>query len=191
MNETLGFSKLLSTSKSRFAIIILLIIVLALTSFIAGKWMNSIKPPMDQMMISDGNSVVGKGMLINLEPAAELPQYEPDAIGMFVRREDNSIFIGTGINSYGVELSPDGPIAIYDGPLLEVVVAKETKIYCDDTEEPIIYNSTTKIQQKIKPGSLDELVNGSQQVQVWGRKVGDRLIADTVLYRPPWVPQRP
>lgn len=191
MNKTLGFSNLYSTRTGRFLIIIFLIIGLALTSFIAGKWMNSIRPPMDQMIISDGNSVVGKGVLIDLEPAAELPQYEPDATGMFVRREDNSIFIGTGINSYGVELSPDGPIAIYDGPLLEVVVAKETKIYCDDTEEPTSYNSTTKIQQKIKSGTLDELVNGSQQVQVWGRRVGDRLIADTVLYRPPWVPQRP
>lgn len=191
MNETFGFSKIYSTRTGRFLLIITLLFVLALTAFIAGKWMNSSKSPMDQLMISDGDSVVGKGMLIDLEPAAELPQYESDATGMFVKREDNSIFIGTGLNSYGVELGPDGPIAIYDGPLLEVVVAKETKIYCDDTEEPTSYNSTTKFQQKIKPGSLDELVNGSQQVQVWGRKVGDRLIADTLLYTQPWVPQRP
>lgn len=195
MNQTLGFSKLYSTRTGRLMIIIFLIIVLALASFIAGKWMRSTNPPIDQMMFNDdtnseGNSIVGQGVAIDVTPAAALPKTEYDALGMFVRREDNSIFIGIGINSFGVTLGPNGPVAIYDGPLLEVVITKETKIFRDETEEPTSYSSNTVLQQEIGSGSLDELVDGSQSVFVWGRKVGDRLIADVLLYKPPWVPKR-
>jgi hypothetical protein len=41
-----------------------------------------------------------------------------------------------------------------------------------------------KIQQVVEEGTLDEIGENST-ITVWGRKTGERLIADVLLYTPP------
>jgi hypothetical protein len=53
--------------------------------------------------------------------AEELPQSAPIIFGLFVRRADNSIFIGTG--GISVDAGANGePVASYNGPVIEIIV---------------------------------------------------------------------
>jgi hypothetical protein len=40
------------------------------------------------------------------------------------------------------------------------------------------------IQQVVEPGTLDEIGDGSM-LTVWGKKTGDRIIADVLVYTQP------
>jgi hypothetical protein len=42
----------------------------------------------------------------------------------------------------------------------------------------------TRIQQVVAPGSLDDLTTQTM-ITVWGRKVGDRVIADVIAFLNP------
>ena len=60
-----------------------------------------------------------------------------------------------------------------------------TKIYRDDTFVNLKdLPSGSKIQQKVVPGSLDEIGQNST-INAWGKKTGNRLIADVLLYNNP------
>jgi hypothetical protein len=67
---------------------------------------------------------------------------------------------------------------------VEVVATTNTKIYRDDTDLPDQPANGTKIQQKVSPGSLDEIGQNSM-INAWGKKTGDRLVADVILYSNP------
>jgi hypothetical protein len=41
-----------------------------------------------------------------------------------------------------------------------------------------------KIQQVLGPGSLDD-IGESSMIYIWGRKTGDRFIAEILVYSPP------
>lgn len=140
------------------------------------------------MYISQGGPG-GKSVQLNMLPAAEVPQQEPAAWGIFVRREDKSIFIGTGNISLGIRKSSDNApaevVSDYDGPVVEVVANHQTQIYQDITEMTPPEGDTgsvVDIQQKVKDGSLDDLTTNSM-VTVWGEKQGDRLIAKVIVFR--------
>jgi hypothetical protein len=140
----------------------------------------------------------GKGMVqmngvkIDIKPAAELPQDKMSTAGLFVRRQDQSIFIGTGRITMMIKKgagSSDAPESSgsYDGPVVEVVVDHQTKVYQDITEmtppdASAAQGGTASIQQKVKEGSLDDLSTNSM-VTVWGEKQGDRYIAKVMVFR--------
>jgi hypothetical protein len=111
-----------------------------------------------------------------LIPAPELPKKAPDENGIFVRRQNNSLFVGTGQLLSGS----------YDGPVVEVVVTNSTKLYGDDTQldSSSLPSNGTKFQQKVVPGNLDEIGEDSL-INAWGRKTGNRLIADVLVYNNP------
>ena len=191
-----------------------LVVLLAAAAFLAGRLMNR-KPssgPQSQMLggpagggglafkaDSSGSSgpsfSSGDGETIQLDftPAEELPTTTPAANGLFTKRDDNSIFIGTGQASISVMVGPDGnssdTSASYDGPEVEVVVTKETLIYRDATQ-PDPENPGAAIKQEVEPGSLDDL-NSQSMVTVWGRKTGDRIVAEVILYSVPMMIQAP
>ena len=196
MNEISQQSNQSTNKLSQILVIIFLVAILTGAAFVAGRWMNSESQPMDQVLLDNeddqggSSGVKSQATRINLNPAEELPESEFDILGMFVKRVDNSIFVGTGYKT-GVTLSQNGPTAIYDGPLVEIVTTQETVIYRDETEYPGGSYSGEVIQQKVGAGSLDEIVDGSQGVLAWGRKVGDRLIAEVLLYSRSWSPKRP
>ena len=124
-------------------------------------------------------------------PARELPQTPPDMNGIFDHLKDNSLFVGTGNITGGkkVDISGNGHVTLsHDGPVVEVVVTAQTKIYKDTTARQ--YNGRLpdqgEIQMVVEPGTMDEIgASGSTtMITVWGRKTGDRYIADVLVYTP-------
>ncbi len=124
--------------------------------------------------------------LTNL-PAPELPQAPADARGIFVRREDKSVFIGTGQASLMVKGSPGQTpqtATNYSGPVVEVVISQDTTVYRDTTQIPEGASGDVQVQQTVAPGSIDEIGQNSM-ISVWGRKSGDRVVAQVVVYMEP------
>jgi hypothetical protein len=129
----------------------------------------------------------------NIKNAAEIPSAPPDVQGIFRKREDNSLFIGTGNVTLAIPASntSGGQMnAQTDGPDVEVVVTRKTHIFKDTT--PITMDaieSGRELQQKVEQiESLDALVDAlgkADGLSVWGARNGDRYVAETILYRPP------
>ena len=75
-----------------------------------------------------------------------------------------------------------------DGPKVEIVVTNETTIYRETTalaEPPSVESGETQtIQQTVEESTLDDL-NSQSMVTVWGRKSGDRIIAEVLFYSNP------
>jgi hypothetical protein len=137
---------------------------------------------------------------IELTPASELPTMKPEVTGLFAERKDNSIFVSAismDAGGGGVVVSTgddgeqhaSGPQA--NGPKKEVVVTNATTIYRENTDpgEPKA-GQHLGIQQTVTQGSLDDLTSQSF-VTVWGRKSGDRIIAEVVLISNPVIFKRP
>jgi hypothetical protein len=122
-------------------------------------------------------------------PAKELPQTPADVKGLFDHRQDNSIFIGTGKVTIDVSRDPSGHVETssdHDGPVVEIVVTSQTKMYKDVTMRQFDGPPPEgqKIQQVLEPGSSSEIGQASM-ITVWGKKTGDRFIAEIVVYSPP------
>ena len=66
--------------------------------------------------------------------------------------------------------------------MVEVVVNHDTQVYRDTTEYNFKAAGEGKIQQTVKPGSVDE-ISKNMMVVVWGEKQGDRVVAKTLTYR--------
>ena len=139
----------------------ILILVVSAAAFIGGRLLNrQLNPRENQTFIA----------------AEELPQSPPDTFGLFVRQEDNSIFLGTG--GISVDSGANGePMATYDGPVIEIVTTTRTKLFREIP--PLLMFD--EIHQKVVQGKTDEL-NETMRLTIWGRKTADRLIADVLLY---------
>lgn len=173
---------------------VVLIILLAGAAFVGARLLSGKGLP----GLSSGGPIfsLGKGgdnsIRINMDdiqPAKEIPQIPADVRGLFDHRQDKSIFIGTGRVTIGVKAGPSGSVETssnHDGPVVEVVVTSQTKVYRDVTMKQ--FNGPPpegqKIQQVLEDGSLDE-VGQASLVTVWGKKTGDRFIADILVYSLP------
>ncbi len=173
---------------------VILIVLLAGAAFIGARLLNGQGLP----LVSSGGPIVslGKGgensVRINaddIQPAKELPKIPADVRGLFDHRQDNSLFIGTGKVTIGVKRDQAGnvePPSSHDGPVVEVVVTAQTKVYRDVTMKQ--FNGPPpqgqKIKQVLEEGSLDE-VGQASMLTVWGKKTGDRFIAEILVYSPP------
>ncbi|GAB4431156.1 MAG: hypothetical protein Fur0044_28750 [Anaerolineae bacterium] len=130
---------------------------------------------------------------LDIQPAPELPQTPPEVNGLFVRREDNSIFVGTGEIKLSVMIDQATgerqSSSSYSGPVLEVVVTRETTIYRDETgflEPGQAGGGKQTIQQVVKPvDSLEALGENTKntEIQAWGTRSGDRVVAQVLVYR--------
>lgn len=133
-------------------------------------------------------------------PAAGLPTTTPDVGGLFQRREDQSLFIGTGEIEMRVTIPEKGgePVAkaTSNGPTVEVVVNRNTQIYKDTSEISMeARRDGLEVQQTVELlDSLDQLleeISTTDTLSVWGRKSGDRVIAEVIVYRPFDMPALP
>ncbi|MCB9098049.1 MAG: hypothetical protein H6632_00810 [Anaerolineales bacterium] len=129
---------------------------------------------------------------LDIKPAPELPPTPPETGGVFVRREDNSIFVGTGEIDVTAEAKNDGPPTLsvnFSGPVLEVVVTRDTTLYRDETEFPTPGQAASgeqSVQQIVTlVDSLDELGPNTKnaELQIWGTRSGDRVVAQVLVYR--------
>jgi len=159
--------------------VVVLVVLLAGAAFVGGRLLG------DQELTGNNKGVIkiGEGLIastgtkIEVLPAAEMPDTPPDVAGVFVRREDSSLFVGTGTVTFVI----DGD-ASYDGPTVEVVSSHNTQIYRDDTTKQLAgVPPSGPVQQVLKPGSLDE-VGQNDVVSAWGERSGDRLVARVIVY---------
>jgi hypothetical protein len=187
-------------NKKTFVILGILVVLVGAAAFIGGRMMNGKVGPLGLgMPMGDGGMV---SISVQVTPAPELPTTEPATRGLFVERKDNSIFLsaismdagGKGVvvqNNAGGdgEESFSGPKP--DGPKKEVVITNETTIYLENTNfgEPKP-NENQVIQQTVTEGALDDLTSQSF-VTVWGRKSGDRIIAEVLFISNPVIFKRP
>lgn len=123
-----------------------------------------------------------------IDPAPELPQEEPATAGILTRVEDNSLFVGTGNTSVNVQIVNGEPSVATDfsGPEIEVVVGRDTLIYQDVTNPDIDQSQggEYRFQQEVRQvDSLTDLKEGSN-ITVWGRRSGDRVVADVLVFNP-------
>jgi hypothetical protein len=173
---------------------IILVLLLAGAAFVGARLLKGQGLP----LLSSGGPIFSldkngnKSVRINAKdilPAKELPQTPADTRGLFDHRQDNSIFIGTGQVTIGVKRDPSGKLETesnHDGPVIEVVVTSQTKLYKDVTMRQ--FNGQPpegqKIQQVVEPGTVDEIGQASL-ITVWGKKTGDRFIAEILVYSVP------
>ncbi len=119
--------------------------------------------------------------MLDIRDAAEMPDTPPDVGGLFVRRDGNSLFVGTG-NLSGYLVSSGEWEFRHDGPVVEVLTTRDTMIYRDDTLGQLGGVAPAgPIQQVLKPGSLDELGKNST-VKAWGERHGERVIAGVIVF---------
>lgn len=162
---------------------VVVVLLLAGAAFVGGQLLG------DQNQVTGEESGprvirVGPGGTQSLEivPAEELPSAPADVKGLYVRREDNSLFVGTGEVMLNIR---DGEvISDYDGPEVEVVVTHDTAVYRDKTQYGTAEAEDGKIQQVVKPGSLEEIEKHSL-ISVWGQERGSRLFAEVLVYKIP------
>jgi len=175
------------------------VIVIAAAAFIGGRFLNQRASPVGGLMQVGGGSGAGGAVSMSVEviPAPELPTTQPELTGTLAERKDNSIFIqtfsmdtgGGGVqvmsSSSASSVETTGAAPNNSGPKVEVVITNDTKIYKDVTEWDFSSSEgTKKIQQTVEPGDLDDLTKQTM-ITIWGRKVGDRVIADVIVYSNP------
>ena len=131
----------------------------------------------------------GQSVFISIDeitPAPELPTTKADVAGLFVGRKDNTIVVQAVSFSVGVGgIAGEAPMDENSGIRLEIVVTSATRIYKDVTEFPAPVNGEVhNVQQAAEEGTLDDL-NTECFLSVWGRRSGDRVIADVLFYMNP------
>jgi hypothetical protein len=119
---------------------------------------------------------------LEIVPAGELPPTPADVRGILVQRQDNTLLVGTG--KFELNIRDDEVIVDYDGPEVEVVVTHDTLVYRDRTEYGTAEGEDGKIQQVVRPGSLEEMGLDSL-VSAWGQQRGSRLFADVLVFKIP------
>jgi hypothetical protein len=171
-------------NKKLLLVIGVLILLAGSAAFIAGRMLNRGVGPLGLF--------AGEGDGISILRAEELPKTSPEEEGIFVGRQDNIILVESD-QSGGGGVS-DGPVGMGGGPQVEVVVTNETILYHDTTQPPSHRPSGDDprvLQQTVEEGTLDDLSNSQSLVMVWGRKSGDRIIAEVLVYSNPTYLQKP
>src|SRR6185503_16865435 len=140
------------------------LLVVSAATFIAGRWIN--------------RGAGTETRVSHVTPAPEIPTTEPEISGLLVERKDNTVLLQSvsfGAGSGWALGEADEPMDTTSGPKVEVVITGETAIYRTNYEV-----SQSSIQQVVEEATLDEL-NSQMMITVWGRKEGDRIIADLLL----------
>jgi len=190
-------------NKKTIIILSIVVIVVGAAAFIGGRMLNQKAGPLGLFGMPLGGG--GEGMVsisVQITPAAELPTTEPETLGMFVERKDNAIVLATismdaGGGGVVVQASSGegeafaGSPVDNNGPKVEVVTTSDTVIYLETTQPNGPPSSGNQVlQQTVAEGSLDDLTSQSF-VTVWGRKSGDRIIAEVLFISNPVMFKRP
>ena len=176
-------------NKKLYPVLVIAILVIGVAAFVAGRMLNG-----RIGIVSLGGPNEGRvSISINdVTPAPELPSTRADVTGLFVERKDNTIVVqaitfGTGVGG----VAGDSPLDESSGVRVEVVVNSQTMIYEDVTVIPAPVNGEIhNLQQAAAEGTLDDL-NEQTFITVWGRRSGDRIIADVLFYSNPQSLKKP
>lgn len=174
--------------------LIVLVAVLAGAAFVGAQLLAGQEQPAQALksgltMMTGQNGKPAQTFQADTQPAKELPQTPADVRAVFDHRKDNSLFVGTGVIIRTAQKDQAGKVtssSTYDGPIVEVVVTPQTIVYRDVTSRQFTNGQppSGKIQQVVEPGSLDD-VGKDSLIHAWGKKTGDRIIADVIVYSLP------
>ncbi len=128
-------------------------------------------------------------------PAPELPDEPSAAFGVLASREDNTLLVGTGNIDLEVDVEVDPEtgqestslIPRTDGPQLEVVLTPDTIIYRDVTDltlQPGQESGEREVVQAVRQVDSPEAISGNLELEVWGERRGDRIVATVLVYGP-------
>jgi hypothetical protein len=165
------------------------ILLIGISAFVAGRMING-----KVGIVSLGGPGGGRVSisLDDITPAPELPITKADVTGLFVERKDNTIIVQAVSFGMGVGgVSGDSPLDENSGIKVEVIVTGDTTIYKDVTQFPAPVNGEIHgVQQAAEEGTLDDL-NSQTFITVWGRRSGDRIVADILFYSNPQSMKKP
>ena|SRR5687768_11505981 len=177
-------------NKRLYIILGLTVLLVGAAAFLAGRlFSQGIGPRSESGNLGNGGVFISMN---DITPAQELPTTTPEITGVFVERNDNTVIVQTvsfdaGVGGIAGNSSPDEN----SGPKVEVVITGETTVYRETTQftSPVA-GENFSIQQTVEEDTLDYL-DSQSMVTVWGRKNGDRVIADVFLYLNPEMIQKP
>ncbi len=180
-------------NKKLMIIIAIGFVVVAAAAFLGGRLLNFQVGPIGLFPAGgDGNISVS----IKRTPAPELPTARADLTGLFISRDDNTILLQS-MNSMAVKVIKENdavnvsPADGNEGPKVEVVITGQTLVWRDTTQiDGPPASGEIGVQQTVEEGTLDDLSSQSM-IMVWGRKNGDRIIADVISYSNPVMFKRP
>ncbi|MBN1876400.1 MAG: hypothetical protein JXA33_19405 [Anaerolineae bacterium] len=178
--------------------VLVLMLVLAGGAYFGARMLHTPEPAasgdgsgrMMQIVSDTGNGPIP--MSVNFTQAPELPERSAEIAGIFIRRQDNSIIVGTGNIMIGVGVNEEtGERTIdlnADGPEIEIVLTHDTVIYKETTEWTFDANAKSEngeivVPQTVTRTELPETLEGNIEFQIWGEKRGDRVIAEVLVYR--------
>lgn len=172
--------------------IIIGFVLVAAAAFLGGRFLNFKVGPMG-LFPGNGDRVQ---VSIQRTPAPELPEARADLTGLFVSRSDNTITVQS-MNSMAIKVVKTGddvnvsPADGNEGPKVEVVITGQTKVWHDTTQiDGPPASGEIGVQQTVEEGNIDDLTSQTM-IMVWGRKNGDRIIADVISYSNPVMFKRP
>lgn len=175
-------------NKRLIIIIAIAFMVVAITAFVGGRLLNGQAGPIG-LFPAGGDGKIS--VSIKRTPAPELPTTHADLTGLFISRSDNTLTLQSMSNmAVKVIKSGDGAVDVSpadgnEGPKVEVVVTGKTKIWHDTTQISGPPSSgEVGVQQTVESGSIDDL-HPQTMLMIWGRKNGDRIIADVISYSEP------
>lgn len=163
--------------------LVLATLLVGIAAFVGGRMLNG---EVGTVGLGGPNSGRVSISLNDITPAPELPATRADVTGSFVERKDNTIVVQAVSFTVGVGgVSGEVPMDENSGIRLEIIVTGATRIYKDVTEFPAPVNGEIhNVQQAAEEGTLDDL-NTQCFLSVWGRRSGDRIIADVLFYSNP------
>lgn len=146
-----------------------------------------------QEVIDNGSGPVS--VLTTFLPAPELPDEPSAAAGIVLSRQDNSVMLGTGNIDVRVEAEIDpatgqesrSVVPSTDGPELEIVIGPDTVLYRDVTDfsaDAPTESGEREVQQVVRPADSADAIEPQMEMQVWGERRGDRIIATVVVFGP-------
>lgn len=142
-----------------------------------------------------GNDGVPVSVQTTILPAAELPDEEAAAFGIVLDRQNDTLTVGTGAIelSVDVEIDPNtgqertSVVPSTNGPELEVVLTRDTALYRDVTDvagQTPDESGEVTITQELRPATDAAAIVAQMEVQVWGERRGDRIVADVIVFGP-------
>jgi hypothetical protein len=118
----------------------------------------------------------------NITPAVELPDTPPELTGLYVEMIDHTMIIQAVSFDPGIGGILGDSVDVPSAPKFEIFISAKTAIYRDTTQlsQPASGEDFT-IHQTVGEATLDDLAPPTM-ITVWGRKSGERIIADVLVF---------
>jgi hypothetical protein len=161
-------------------------------AFMAGQMLNRGAGPVGFFGRPVDNAGATFISIDDIVPAPELPATPPELTGLFVERKDNTLIVQEVSFDPGLgRMLNDSPLDENSGPKVEVVITGGTTVYRETTDfGQSIREDHVSFQQTVEEDTLDHLTTQCM-ITVWGRRNGERVIAEVLLYMNPMMIKKP